>query len=303
MFAKLLKFKEEHGDCLVPSRYPKDQQLGYWVVRQREHYKHGCADTGSNRGIMPKDRIEALENVGFVWDAKRKEVHWVQMLNKLKELKESTGHCDVRTVTESVVNKSLDMWTRKQRFFYWQLLKGKPTFMTEERIDLLDEVGFPWDRSNGSNEEIWELMFEQLQQFKKDHGHTTVPSEGDYKIRHLHQWVEEQRKIDHKLMGAYTSTTVLFTRRVNRLQELSFKFHDESLNRHKVQTVEEECAIVIASIASMCKAHDDAKAGKIVADETCSAPPQEHIVGTKAPRSRRSNRSNPIKRRKILAVS
>mmetsp|Transcript_10952 Transcript_10952/g.16439 ORF Transcript_10952/g.16439 Transcript_10952/m.16439 type:complete len:545 (+) Transcript_10952:301-1935(+) len=297
MFAKLLKYKEENGDCLVPSRYPKDQQLGYWVVRQREHYKHGCADNGSNRGPMPKDRIEMLEKAGFVWDAKRKEIHWMQMLNKLKEHKEKTGHCDVRTANGTIVDKSLDMWSRKQRFFYWQLLKDKPSFMTEERIMLLDKVGFPWDRSNGANEEIWELMFEQLHQFKRDHGHTHVPNEGDYKVRHLHAWAEEQRKIDHEQMGAYTSTTLLATRRVSRLQELSFQFHDESLNK-KVQTAEEECALTIASIASMCKAHDKS----ILTDETRSAPLRERIVSAKGSRSKRTDRSNAIKRRKVVAV-
>ena len=30
MFNLLLKYKETHGDCLVPNRYPEDPQLGNW---------------------------------------------------------------------------------------------------------------------------------------------------------------------------------------------------------------------------------------------------------------------------------
>jgi hypothetical protein len=30
MLARLLAFKEKHGDCLVPNRYPDDTQLGSW---------------------------------------------------------------------------------------------------------------------------------------------------------------------------------------------------------------------------------------------------------------------------------
>jgi hypothetical protein len=30
MFARLVVFKQEHGDCLVPNRYPEDPQLGSW---------------------------------------------------------------------------------------------------------------------------------------------------------------------------------------------------------------------------------------------------------------------------------
>jgi hypothetical protein len=30
MFSRLEVYKEKHGDCLVPSRYPEDSQLGSW---------------------------------------------------------------------------------------------------------------------------------------------------------------------------------------------------------------------------------------------------------------------------------
>ena len=35
MFEKLLDYKDEHGDCLVPNRYEPDPSLGAWVSTQR----------------------------------------------------------------------------------------------------------------------------------------------------------------------------------------------------------------------------------------------------------------------------
>jgi Helicase associated domain len=35
IFGRLLKYKKEHGDCLVPNRYEPDPSLGAWVSTQR----------------------------------------------------------------------------------------------------------------------------------------------------------------------------------------------------------------------------------------------------------------------------
>ena len=32
MFERLKEYKEEYGDCLVPTRYEKDPKLGQWVA-------------------------------------------------------------------------------------------------------------------------------------------------------------------------------------------------------------------------------------------------------------------------------
>ena len=35
IFGRLLRYKEDHGDCLVPNRYEPDPSLGAWVSTQR----------------------------------------------------------------------------------------------------------------------------------------------------------------------------------------------------------------------------------------------------------------------------
>jgi len=63
-FSELQKYKQEHGDCLVPKRYPANPQLGAWVNRKREQYKLLKEGKMSH---MTQDHIDSLEELGFVW--------------------------------------------------------------------------------------------------------------------------------------------------------------------------------------------------------------------------------------------
>ena len=59
MFAKLEKYRQQHGDCLVPQHYKEDPSLGKWVSKQRRNYSK-----------LDPIRRERLESIGFVWDAR-----------------------------------------------------------------------------------------------------------------------------------------------------------------------------------------------------------------------------------------
>jgi len=67
-FEELKVFKEKHGDCLVPQRYPPNPQLGTWVNTQRRHYK---LMKDNKHSSMTEDRVRALEALGFVWVTSR----------------------------------------------------------------------------------------------------------------------------------------------------------------------------------------------------------------------------------------
>jgi Helicase associated domain len=98
MFARLLKFKEETGHCMVPKRYPPEAKLGTWVHTQRMQYRKlttgintkkdsetmsdngadNTSDAGSDKGEdevlrLTNDRQKRLEAVGFVWSAREGE--------------------------------------------------------------------------------------------------------------------------------------------------------------------------------------------------------------------------------------
>ena len=60
-FQKLLAYKKEHGNALVPYRYKTSDGfgLGGWVSTQRK---------AERLGKLSQDKKHRLEQVGFVWD-------------------------------------------------------------------------------------------------------------------------------------------------------------------------------------------------------------------------------------------
>eukprot|EP00592_Proboscia_alata_P003211 CAMPEP_0194376302 /NCGR_PEP_ID=MMETSP0174-20130528/24719_1 /TAXON_ID=216777 /ORGANISM="Proboscia alata, Strain PI-D3" /LENGTH=618 /DNA_ID=CAMNT_0039156891 /DNA_START=176 /DNA_END=2032 /DNA_ORIENTATION=- len=64
-YEELKKYKAEHGDCLAPTKYKKNPALGRWVSTQRADYK--LFQTGDSSTSMTKERVDLLEQLGFVW--------------------------------------------------------------------------------------------------------------------------------------------------------------------------------------------------------------------------------------------
>jgi hypothetical protein len=61
MLERLIEFKQVHGHCNVPQKGGVDKRLGKWVNTQRTHFK---------QGRLKPDRMQKLEAVGFIWNAK-----------------------------------------------------------------------------------------------------------------------------------------------------------------------------------------------------------------------------------------
>ena len=147
MFDRLLKFKEEKGHCMVPKRYPPDIKLGTWVHTQRIQYRK--LTTGATKKEVQKhtvapvqkggeevnyrlteDRRKRLEEVGFAWSVRESENgsgqgritrnsyddQWDAMFNRLKEYKESNGHCLVPKRCKE--DPKLGTWVDTQRVQY-----------------------------------------------------------------------------------------------------------------------------------------------------------------------------------------
>mmetsp|Transcript_6646 Transcript_6646/g.9711 ORF Transcript_6646/g.9711 Transcript_6646/m.9711 type:complete len:482 (+) Transcript_6646:276-1721(+) len=63
-FAELVSYKEKHGDCLVPQRYPDNPSLGVWVNCQRVENKKLSEGRKSS---LTEARLLKLGELGFVW--------------------------------------------------------------------------------------------------------------------------------------------------------------------------------------------------------------------------------------------
>eukprot|EP00985_Skeletonema_marinoi_P001828 scaffold734_cov152-Skeletonema_marinoi.AAC.4 len=66
-FAKLVAYKEQHGDTNVPQSY-EDKQLAIWVMTTRAQYRK--MQQGEHSPSLTEERVAQLEEEGFVWDVR-----------------------------------------------------------------------------------------------------------------------------------------------------------------------------------------------------------------------------------------
>ena len=84
---ELRYFRQKHGHCMVPYSYQPNLQLADWVKRQRRQYK---LFQDGNMSTMTEDRLEMLEDMGFVWD--RHESTWNQRMEELRIYRAQYGN-------------------------------------------------------------------------------------------------------------------------------------------------------------------------------------------------------------------
>jgi superfamily II DNA or RNA helicase len=123
-FRALQKFYDREGHCLVPNGYEMDgKKLAKWVSHQRT-----SIDT------ITEDRFNRLLALGFSWDPLKDK--WEEGFRALQKFHGREGHCLVpKLYSEGSYN--LGNWVNKQR--------SKKLRLQQDRITLLDELGFSWN--------------------------------------------------------------------------------------------------------------------------------------------------------------
>ena len=170
-FQELTSYKEEFGDCLVPTIYKAASgfKLGSWVIVQRRH-----------KDELTPERIQRLDDLGFVWDSLVEK--WEQRFGELASFKDANNHCLVPALFKTASGSALGKWVSYQR-------KGKEQ-LTLEHIQRLDDLGFVWDVLA----EQWEEGFSELASYKNANNDCRVPA--GYKTAsgfNLGNWVGKQK--------------------------------------------------------------------------------------------------------------
>lgn len=130
-------YRKVHGHCHVPLNYAKSPKLGLWFKEQRRHYSLMKQGKPSH---MTQERAALLDAIGFCWDTH--EATWLERFRELKQFQEDTGHCNVPTSYS--INAKLGTWVHHQRRQYRKWQNGELTHITNERVELLDRIGFLW---------------------------------------------------------------------------------------------------------------------------------------------------------------
>ena len=189
-YEDLKLYRIEFGHCNVPKTLKDDTYgaLGSWVSAQRVKF--------SKNGLS-QDRIDLLNEIGFVWTLKYDDDLWLEKYEALKSYKEENGHCNVPVNTST-----LGWWVGHQR------VKHKKGRMRQDRIDLLDTLGFAWTIIDG----MWLEKYDALKSYKEDNGHCNVPTH----TSSLGYWVGQQRALYKK--GR------LLQDRIDRLNGIGFEW-------------------------------------------------------------------------------
>jgi hypothetical protein len=180
-YEKLVVFQRNHGHCNVRggSKREVDKSLVTWVKNLR-----------SNNNILPKDRRDLLDKIGFIWNVRcwnddesiSLDQKWNQQYGKLVDFHRKHGHSVVPCPYKE--DKSLGRWVSRQRC----------SLIRPDRKVLMDQLGFvcrgaeePKKQSlllpSSPQEALppavtfplsWDFMFEQLEKFKQTHGHVNI---------------------------------------------------------------------------------------------------------------------------------
>jgi hypothetical protein len=159
---ELKLYKKNHGDTLVPRYYSENPSLGHWVHDRRIEYRYYHKKKALEEkwgGVevleydvaqelerltkfvkgMTEERIKILEREGFVWD-----VHsyaWKLRFQELQSIIDVYGHAPISRIKNY---DPLAKWVKLQRMYYRKYLNGQLTNITEEKIELLNSIGFKW---------------------------------------------------------------------------------------------------------------------------------------------------------------
>jgi hypothetical protein len=201
-FAQLQDFFKLHGHTRVPR---SAGALWNWTDRQRRSLKQLSADTRDKKsdddisdleisldernskklmeiGINIENDNDSSDNINrakrlmnLTFEVALHDESWMTSFRELCTFKDKCGHFSVPGKYRGLSN-----WVRNQRYYYHH------NALPENRVALLNSVGFPWTAELAR----WNRMYEELLCFHRENGHARVPC----KDASLYRWTVQQRR-------------------------------------------------------------------------------------------------------------
>ncbi|KAL7522838.1 hypothetical protein ACHAWX_007548 [Stephanocyclus meneghinianus] len=199
MYLKLKTYYQLNGHSNVTDR--EDSKLAKWITRQRTCYANGqLAEPNPAMGLIKPYQRDLLDQIDFCYNPR--EEQFARNVAMLRAFKQEHGHCNVPMKHENMhLANFVQKWRREHRLYRG----GKPSNMTQERFDMLQNVGFAWrdpSRSrmrSDAREETWDGFISQMADFKKRYGHFMVNKVNKSKgkgnrLGRLEEWCSWVRK-------------------------------------------------------------------------------------------------------------
>ena len=188
-FEALLLFREKHGHCRVPQKFPETKSLNTWCGNIRKAYFGGW---------LPAEKKERLESIGFIWNIV--DAQWQETYETLKTFVINNGWDKLYSQ-----NKVLHQWVSKNRNNYKQ---GK---ISEERVMLLNKLGISWLPLDDK----FLAMLREFKLYKEGHNSTRIPH-ADKAYKTLWNWTRTIRENYRQ--------NIIPPAQLKQLQEVGFEF-------------------------------------------------------------------------------
>ncbi len=196
-YNELVTFCKDYDNFDVAELAIRDQKMQSWIARQRQF---------NIDNAISEDRKAKLDKIGFSWDSSvpLRDKQWREMYDRLKDYYDAHGYCHITPVHD---DKRMYWWTVTQRLIRSGKRSGK---LTDDRIKLLDAIGFLWDAPQGargqgaspggtpkhgtSYNQKWMSRYKELVVFHSRFSHCNVPQQWSENAP-LGSWVAYQRRV------------------------------------------------------------------------------------------------------------
>jgi len=201
----------------VPINYAVNgKNLGFWVKTQRKEY---CDKK------ISQERLYLLNELNFSWYPWN-EI-WFKKYNLLVEYKKEFGNIEL---PNSFLYKGLDLgiWSLYQR--------NHQNTLPQNRIKLLNEIGFIWNQNHRNYNSLWDNMYNLLIDYKKEFGDFKIPKKLVYKSKNLGEWTQDQKKAYKK--NKLSEDRILKLNEIGFMQNINTKFElDISLSKYHLKNI------------------------------------------------------------------
>lgn len=147
-------YHAEHGHLDVPSGHITDDgfRLGQWITNARQHYR---------KGWLRRERIEALDKIGMVWNTRG--LPWQRFVDEMKRFRDQHGHVLVPQSYVTPTGYRLGSKVNRAR----SLAHRVPEHVRK----ILDDLGMVWD----TRDLRWQQLYNACYVYSQEHGHLDVP--------------------------------------------------------------------------------------------------------------------------------
>lgn len=214
-YAIAKEFYEQYGNLLISKSHKfKGIYLGRWIQDQRY-----------NKKKLSEKQISLLEDIGMVWQLKKKTPSWEEMYILAKDYYNIYNNL---LVPYNYQNDDINLgkWIASQRRNYFN------GTLSKEKEVLLNKIHMVWNTSKYK----WNINFNYAKQYYLEHNHLILPVNYTMDGHNIYNWLNNQRSFyKNKKLTTEQITLLENIKMIWNLKEASWLEQYNYLKQYKEQ--------------------------------------------------------------------